>query len=530
MKFKFIYFLLVVFVFSCAKRGTITGGLKDTLAPKLVSSLPKNLSKNFTGKEIKLTFDEYVKLKNANKQLIISPPMKNQVEIMPSNATKQITIKIKDTLLPNTTYSFNFGNAIEDNNESNPLKQFKFAFSTGNVIDSLKILAKVKDAIDKKNPDFVSIMLYDKDDNYSDSIIFKKPPRYITNTLESLTMGEINNIKKGKYKIVAIKDLNGNNKFDPKTEKIGFVKDFISIPNDTVFELELFKQTQKYKAINAQQTSGNKIILGYEGFGDDAKIEVKKGKEIIPFLVTKMPKKDSLNIWFKSPKNDSISVNVVNKEYSKKFLLKVKDNKKDTLSFDANQKSDLPFSEKFTITSSIPLVLFDPSKIKITNKAKKEVKFKGNYNEQTQEYSFDFAKEPLDEYKILALPNAFTDFYGKKSDTLKYKVSTRSLADYCSLRLELENVKRFPVIVELTDKTGKVVAKMYSEKSKTLNFDNLEPNIFLVRLIYDDNKNRIWDPGNFIEKRQSEEVIYFPEEMNIHANFDIIQSFDVGKK
>src|SRR5688572_14458025 len=106
--FKYISFLLVFLMFGCAKRGSITGGLKDTLAPVLVSSTPKNLSTDFKGNEITLYFDEYVKLKNINKQLIISPPMKYEPLITPTNVSKFIKIQIKDTLQPNTTYSFNF--------------------------------------------------------------------------------------------------------------------------------------------------------------------------------------------------------------------------------------------------------------------------------------------------------------------------------------------------------------------------------------------------------------------------------------
>ena len=158
---------------SCAKRGNITGGLKDTLSPILKSSFPKNLSTNFNGKEIKLVFDEYVKLKNINKQLIISPPMKNQPEILPTNASKVITIKLKDTLQPNTTYSLNFGQSIEDNNEGNPYSQFKYVFSTGAYIDSLKINVKVKDALEKKTDNFVSVMLYEINEKFNDSTIFR---------------------------------------------------------------------------------------------------------------------------------------------------------------------------------------------------------------------------------------------------------------------------------------------------------------------------------------------------------------------
>ncbi|MEG2103497.1 MAG: Ig-like domain-containing protein, partial [Flavobacterium sp.] len=134
-KLKYISFLLVLLMVSCAKRGNITGGLKDTLAPILISSTPKNLTTDFQGNEITLVFDEYVKLKNLNKQLIISPPMKYEPQITPVGVSKFLKIKLRDTLQPNTTYSLNFGQSITDNNEGNPLNQFKYIFSTGSYID-----------------------------------------------------------------------------------------------------------------------------------------------------------------------------------------------------------------------------------------------------------------------------------------------------------------------------------------------------------------------------------------------------------
>ncbi|PZO24132.1 MAG: hypothetical protein DCE86_17030, partial [Flavobacteriaceae bacterium] len=113
IRFAFLYIILALSVISCAKRGSITGGLKDTLPPVMRSSVPKNFSTNFNVQEIRITFDEYVKIKDVNKQLIISPPMKYPPIVSPTNASKYISIKIKDTLQPNTTYSFNFGSSIQ---------------------------------------------------------------------------------------------------------------------------------------------------------------------------------------------------------------------------------------------------------------------------------------------------------------------------------------------------------------------------------------------------------------------------------
>lgn len=521
--------IAIISTISCARRGSITGGLKDSIPPTLVSSFPKNFSTNFNGKELKLNFDEYVKLKNINKQLIVSPPLKYQPEILPATASKNISIKLKDTLLPNTTYSFNFGKSIEDNNEGNPYQQFKFVFSTGSYIDSLSLSAKVKDALESKIPDFVSIMLYEVNDKYTDSIIYKEVPRYITNTLDSLKLVKLENLKKGKYRMIALKDVNGNNKFDPKVDKIGFQKDYISIPNDTLYEMELFKEELSFKAINVSQQSGSKIALGYQGNPKDIKITVKKGDKIIPIKITQLPKKDSLQIWHNSVKGDSLSIEVAKDKFKKTFSLNQKNQKKDTLSFNPIQNGSLPLREHFTLNASTPLTKFDVSKMKLINKDSSDVKFTTEYDEFNQNLKFIFKSEPIEKYNLQILPGAITDFYENVNDTLKYNFSTRNTSDYGNLKLNLENIKRFPVIVELTDKDGKVLYSENSEKSNIVLFDLIEPNKYTLRLIYDDNKNKNWDAGNYIEKRQSEEVIYFPKEIDVRANWDVEQAFDVGK-
>ena len=293
---------------SCAKRGSITGGLKDTIAPVLKSSYPKNFSSDFKGTEIKLTFDEFIKLKDLKKQLIISPPMKNEPLILPTSVGKYITIKINDTLQPNTTYSFNFGQSIEDNNEGNPLNQFKYVFSTGSTIDSLSISGAVKDAYTKDVESFVSVMLYEVNDKFKDSVVYKEFPRYITNTLDSLKTFKLENLKAGKYLLVAMKDYGSNNKFNPNKDKIGFKKQFITIPNDTVFELKLFKEVLPFKALKPVQVSGNRLIFPYEGKSDGMKLALKNKETDLPIIITKFPKKDSLQIWYKPLKVDSLSM------------------------------------------------------------------------------------------------------------------------------------------------------------------------------------------------------------------------------
>lgn len=522
---RILFFLLISVLFtSCAKRGYITGGMKDTIAPVLKLSEPKNFSTNFKGNTIKLQFDEYVKLKDVNKQMIISPPMKTQPLLSPMAASKEIKITIKDTLLENTTYSLNFGNSIQDNNEGNSYQQFKYIFSTGTYIDSLELNGTIKDAFDRKTDNFVSVMLYEKNEKFNDSVVYKEVPRYITNTLDSLKTFKLENLKEGNYLLIALKDANNNNKFDPKTDKIAFFNETITVPSDFAYELELFKEELPFKPLKPIQASGNRIIVGHEGKADGLIAELKNGNEIIPTIITPFEGKDSVQIWFKPIKTDSLSLKLNRNAFEKEFTVKMKNQKADSLIIKTKQSGTLHFRNKFTLSSSIPLIKIDESKIKLINKDSVAVPFSTKYIAEKQEVEIDFKKEPLEKYNFTLEKGAFTDLLEHESDSTGYRVSTKDVADYGNLRLQLEGIKSFPIIIELTDDKGKVLASAYSEGETVLDFDLIEPAMFTVRIIYDENKNKVWDTGNYLEKRQTEEVRYFPTPVEVRANWDVNQT------
>jgi hypothetical protein len=522
-----IFLLIIV---SCAKRGSISGGLKDTIAPVLKVSFPKNYSTSFTGQSIKLTFDEYVKLKDINKQLIISPPIAKKPQILPLTASKTVAINFLEPLEPNTTYSLNFGQSIEDNNEGNPYKQFKYVFSTGTYIDSLSISGNIKDALNKKPDTFVNVMLYEVNNKYNDSIIYKENPRYITNTLDSSATFKIENVKEGKYRLVAMKDLNNNYRFEPKTEKIGFIDKIISIPNDTLFEIKLFKETEKFKAFKPSQSSENSAIVGYEGNSKEVKLTLKKGTENLNAYVSSIPKKDSLKLWFKPLKIektaiDSLELYVSKGNYNQQFTFKIKNQKKDTLNITLPSKI-LDLGETLALNSSIPISKIDASKIQLINKDSLAIPFKIDFDAMNLKLKIDFIREPLERYKLKLLPESIIDLFDQPNKKeLVFAFETKNTSDYGNLRLNLENVKQFPVIIELTNKNGEVQLSYYSENSTQIDFNLIKPEVYTLRLIYDDNKNGFWDSGNFLEQKQSEDVIYFPKEIDVRSNWDVQQTF-----
>lgn len=535
---KKIYFIVLTVIFSllfafsgCAKRGTITGGLKDTIAPKIIGSSPENYKTNFTGKDIKIVFDELIKVKDITKQLVISPPMKTAPIIVPQgSASKFISIKIQDTLKDNTTYSFNFGQSITDNNEGNPYSQFKYVFSTGSYIDSLTVVGRIKDAYNQKPDNFVSVLLYDAL-TFKDSTVYKETPLYVTNTLDSLKVYALENLKEGSYYIIALKDSNGNNKFDPKKDKIGFLKEPITIPTSTAYQLELFTEKPSFKAEKPIQQTTNKYFMAYSGTTKDLKVTAKSGSKDIDVKVTKFSAvgKDSVQLFVPKIESDSIEFFIENDIYSKSFVSKYKELKeKDTLVISPKQKGSINFREDYTLTSTTPLFKFDNSKIKLINKDSINIAFSTKYNDFERELVFDFKKEESESYILELLPGAITDFYGEENDTLIQKFSTRTYADYGNLRVNLKNVKRFPLILEVLDSKGKVLASQISTKETSLDFNLIDPLLYTIRLIYDDNANGVWDTGNFIEKRQAEEIIYFSNEIDVRANWDVDQEFDLG--
>ncbi len=527
----FIFTIFLLSIIGCAKRGTITGGQKDTIPPVLKMSFPKNFTTEFSSKSIKLTFDEYVKLKNVNKQLIISPPLGKNPQILPLTASKTIAINFLDSLKANTTYSLNFGNSIEDNNEGNPYPQFKYVFSTGKFIDSLSIQGTIKDALGKKTSAIATVMLYEITEKYTDSIIYKENPNYISYSLENDSSFKIENIKSGKYLLVALNDKTPNYRFDPKIEKIGFRQSFITIPNDSLFEIKLFKEVDKLKVYKPSQSSGASAIIGYEGDAKDAKLTLKKGQEIIPSVTTKLPKKDSLQIWFKPFKIeksavDSLHLSFEKDKYKKDFTFKIKAQKQDSLTISSISNRVLPLSDNFLLRTNLPLSKIDDSKIRLMKSDSTSVPLKLEYDEFNLTIKVIFQKDPLEKYILKLLPDSVFDFIGQSfKKPLMFDIETKNISDYGNLRVNLENVSSFPLIVELTDKNGVIQYTSYSEKNTQLDFNLIKPDVYTLRLIYDENKNEIWDSGNYLAKKQPERVIYFPKDIDVRANWDVQQTF-----
>ena len=529
----YILFSLII-LFGCAKRGTPTGGPKDSIPPILVNASPKLNSTNFDSEEIRLTFDEWVKLDKVQDQLIISPPLeKSSYEIKPlSGVTKKVFLKFLDSLAPETTYTINFGNSIQDNNENNPLTFFSYTFSTGETIDSLYIRGNTKDAFSQESDEFISLQLYRVDSLFKDSIIFKDKPTYISNTLDS-TNYKFQNLKEGKYLLIALKDVDNNYFFDPFYDKIGFLDSLITLPRDSVIDLKLFKEETEIIWDKPHFINSEKIGFGYYGKLDLDKIKIESNiPDSVNYVFIKEKETDTLNLWLSRNSFDSLNFSLIETDTIKLTTVKF-DRKRDSLidSLNVSPKTVnvIHLKESFKISSNIPLNKIEDSLITIRDIDSLIIPFTTSINDRLDEIDIDFEVSPSDDYSIFIKPSAIKDIRGTENDTLQFNVVSQTLEDYGNVFLDVIANNDSKYILHLLDSNSNIIREFKNVNSlSTYIFDYIRPGKYTFRLIEDLNSNDLWDTGNYLKQVQPEPVYYFPSELDVRANWDLNETFNLN--
>ncbi len=529
----YILFSLII-LFGCAKRGTPTGGPKDSIPPVLVNASPKLNSTNFDSEEIRLTFDEWIKLDKVQDQLIISPPLeKSSYEIKPlSGVTKKVFLKFLDSLAPETTYTINFGNSIQDNNENNPLTFFSYTFSTGETIDSLYIRGNTKDAFSQESDEFISLQLYRVDSLFKDSIIFKDKPTYISNTLDS-TNYKFQNLKEGKYLLIALKDVDNNYFFDPFYDKIGFLDSLITLPRDSVIDLKLFKEETKIIWDKPHFINSEKIGFGYYGKLDLDKIKIESNiPDSVNYVFIKEKETDTLNLWLSRNSFDSLNFSLIETDTIKLTTVKFdrkRDSLIDSLNLSPKTVNVIHLKESFKISSNIPLNKIEDSLITIRDIDSLIIPFTTSINDRLDEIDIDFEVSPSDDYSIFIKPRAIKDIRGTENDTLQYNVVSQTLEDYGNVFLDVITNNDSKYILHLIDSSSNIIREFNNVNSNsTIIFDYIRPGKYTFRLIEDINSNDIWDTGNYLKQVQPEPVYYFPSELDVRANWDLNETFNLN--
>ena len=515
----------------CAKRASPTGGPKDSLPPVLINASPKLNTTFFDKEEITLTFDEYISLKDINKQLIISPPLNSdQYKIYPvTGASKKVTIKLLDSLLQNTTYTFNFGEGIVDFNESNPSSYLSYTLSTGATIDSLFIKGSIVDAFEQETERFISLQLYPVDSTYNDSVVYTKKPLYVTSTLDT-TIFRFQNLRPGKYEIIALEDKARNYFFDQSIDKIGFHEKMITLPQDSIVNFRLFKEITNFFWDKPYFVNDHHIMMAYYGDRDQETFEmISEVPDSFEALITQNRKTDTLHYWFKGADLDSLKFRYPIRDSLYSQTIYFKNPVKDSLVIEKYTKGTLGLKSKLELESNLPITQVDAQKVIVTNNDTIQIPASLHIQENYDRITVDFEVIPNDKYEIKLLPNALQDFWGHTHDTLIFKTSTKKIEDFGNIYLRVQHNSSPPFIIELLK--GNEIIRRYDQPVEGNNyaFELLDAGKYRVRLIEDANNNQQWDTGNYLKRIPPENVIYYWKEIELRANWDINETFNTSQ-
>ena len=524
-KIQHLFLIFLVLSFSqCAKKGRPDGGPMDEDAPIFVTANPPYETINFDKKEINIYFNEYIKLKDLTKQLIISPPLnpENPPLISPQGTpSKFINIKILDTLKENSTYIFDFGNSVQDNNESNTLERFKYIFSTGNYIDSLSLSGNVKNAFISKSVEDIKLLLYRLDSSYTDSAVYNRKPDYVTSSLDSSNY-QFTNLRKGNYLLVALDDVRSDYIFNPETDKIGFLNDTITLPRDSIINhtISIFKEELPYIFRRGKEIRKGQLIFGYKGKPKNLTVETLSAvPDNFKTIIFPEKGKDTLNLWHSLIEKDSLIFKISDNIISDTVTVKLRKKELDSLKVNEITGGILNLKDTLFFLTNNPVVSIDTSRINFKLSDSINFPYEAFISKKENKIGFLFEKKYKKSYKINLYPNALTDIFNTTNDTISSLFRTRGTEDYGEISVTIQNPKKIPVIIQLTDINDATIVQETCSENKNISFDLLIPQKYKIRIIYDSNQNGIWDTGSYLEKKQPEYVEYFPETQEVRANW-----------
>ena len=531
----FVYLFVVLISTRCAQITPLTGGKKDATPPKALSYDPENASLNFTSKQITIQFDEYIRLTDIANQFIITPQTKEMPEIQANGKTLKITFN--ETLMPNATYKLSFGNAIIDLHEGNVLQNFEYIFSTGSTIDSLKLSGQILNAYDKKPASKLLVCLFQANSN--DSVVYKDKPLYISKTDEAGNYS-FNYLPNALFKLVAINDINKNLLYDGSEEQIAY-QDTLINPNDGIpTNLLLFKEVP-FKSFIKKTSSleYGKAIIVYNKPQQDIKSVV--AKNLISY--SKNYLQDTLTLYYnyqfdtlqtvisyQAKKADTVIIKIPSME----TLVKLRKSNAINYSLRSNINSILPYYALPEFDLNFPIENKDIFENKITLieqrdsiKIKKTITILKN-GSSVKSFTIQSEFKPETNYILTINKNALKDsINGRYNDSISYKFTTTSPDDYAQLNLKLFFPKKENYIVLLLNDKEQLIKKtlvefsLVSTSEKLMEYKNLLPGNYFVRVVEDINKNGLFDTGDYFLHQQPEPVFINSTAIKLLAGWEI---------
>ncbi len=581
IKTNIIYFVIAAIFIACANPGVPTGGDKDETPPVVTKTTPPNHSTNFNKEKIVVDFNEFVQIKNAAKNVTISPPQKKAPKVRLRE--KRIEVLLRDSVRPNTTYTIDFGSAIVDYNEGNPLGEYRYIFSTGKSIDSMGLAGYVKGSALDTVARNVKVALFTPSDTLNP---YKKLPNYLSQT-DSIGFFMFTNISNKAYEIIAFSDANNNNMLD-ENESLAFKKETVhtSIPTETKKDAEKdtiqFDKYTLFKNINLQLHMFEPIpsrqylkdykrnlkeqftLLFNAPLKDSVKVELLDEDENPNFFIEKNAQNDSLVYWITNPAlqkdtlfaalsylktdslgnlnpfNDTLKLVYKKPKEKKKRRKKDKEEDKKTINFmeiTSNISNKINYFDTLTLTSEYPILEFKPDVIEIF-KQKDSIK---------EPQKFDFQKDsllPLRKFHITLPLKAASETYTIKIDSMQVSdISGRpnKLFETSFATHENEYYGKLFVninggddtlllqVVKKAEPNTAIAEQRWKEKGEFV-FENLPPGTYRLKVLWDTNKNGKWDTGDYNKKRLPELAKVFKKDIELRSNWELEVSWTLNKK
>lgn len=544
--------VMIVWMAACARQGYPSGGPKDVTPPQVGEVQPLSGSVNFDKSEFYIPFDEYVVVKDAENNILVSPPMSKKPEYLTKG--RGILVRLRDSLQENATYLFQFKGAIADLNEGNVLESFEYAFSTGEYIDSMSLQGRVLDALTQKPVEEVlTVMLYDKGELW-DSTIANEMPSYVTRC-NKLGDFKFNNIRGGNYRLVAIVDADKNMKYGA-TEAIAFCDTLVSAvvmprtqadttAQDSVKKKPVVAVMDSSKLITLQLSKAEHIpqrLLKSE-FLKRGRIQlVSQVPMVAPCLsnadslvMVLNAKRDTLNIWTRNEQCDSVEFIMSDASGIQDTIkLKYRERKKGkttnfakTALMSSMVKSTHPYFDtmKVSFTNPIHTIAEAETLVEVMLLKDSSVHQCGLTLDSNRMVGYvDFVPLQGEKYRVKIPQNRVYDIYGHAADSLVFTTEVTKADLYGNIVIRLSGATT-PVILQLLNEKGELVRSQTLMGDGEAKYQHLVAGKYNLRAIIDANGNGRWDAGDYWQRLQPEKVVYLKKVLELRANWDMDESF-----
>lgn len=511
----------IVIVSGCASKVTPTGGPKDETPPGVVEEKSTtSLQTNFSERSFIITLDEWVKLEDAQTQVLVSPPLEKRPDIRLKGKAVLFKFHEEEILRENATYTINFGESIQDITEGNPLLNHTFVFSTGDIIDSLSIHGHLVDAYTGEPVEGATVMVYE---SMVDSVPLLEKPFYAAKSDEEGHFN-ISNVKVGTFQVVAIKDDNLNYLYDPANEMMGFLDSALTLPDthsidiamslpEPLIYLDKFDTSEYNQAKVTFSRSPHTMALTYLDDGDSSLWYNLRGSD--------------LDIWYASEVRDSWPVEI---RYEAEIDTLILHKNPPPNSYDTLQKLNQLVNtghpaNPFYVCFDMPVTSIDTALAVLVEGKTAQIHLSTKprlHDSLAQCIVLEYGWKPDSIYTLTLLPGALTDVYGQKNDTIIEKVPIGNVERFGNIDLLIEGLQDEAFyLVELGSK-GKVQQRFMIDSVTTVNrtIRKLKPGTYELRVTEDRNRNGRWDPGDLLQKRQPEPTRQVELEQ-LRANWDV---------